>query len=103
MEGSEFKDGYTEYIRAVFNEKEGKELTDEEILEKYQVDMSTFAEDELSNEALDAMYEEDAAIGNFTFDGTNITLDGGVTGTFEDGVVEMDFGEIGVMTLEKVS
>ncbi|MBR2593947.1 MAG: hypothetical protein IKD83_04895 [Firmicutes bacterium] len=102
IEGDSFREGYTEYIRDVFNEKEGKELTDAEILEKYEVDMSTFADDELSNEALSEMFAEDSVHGNFTFDGTNLSLDENVTGTYEDGVITMDYGEIGVLTFEKV-
>lgn len=101
IEGDSFREGYTEYIRDVFNEKEGKELTDAEILEKYEVDMSTFAEDELSNEALSEMFAEDSVHGNFTFDGTNLSLDENVTGTYEDGVITMDYGEIGILTFEK--
>ncbi|MBQ2679686.1 MAG: hypothetical protein IJF98_05785 [Firmicutes bacterium] len=102
IEGDSFREGYTEYIRDVFNEKEGKEQTDAEILEKYEVDMSTFADDELSNEALSEMFAEDSVHGNFTFDGTNLSLDENVTGTYEDGVITMDYGEIGVLTFEKV-
>ena len=102
IEGDSFREGYTEYIRDVFNEKEGKELTDAEILEKYEVDMSTFADDELSNEALSEMFAEDSVHGNFTFDGINLSLDENVTGTYEDGVITMDYGEIGILTFEKV-
>ena len=102
IEGDSFREGYNEYIRAVFNEKEGRQLTDTEILEIYDVDMNTFADDELSNEALDEMFAEDSVHGSFTLDGTSLTLDEGASGTFEDGVITMDFGDIGVLTFEKV-
>ena len=96
---------FSDYMRAIFNDMSGRELTEEELTEKLGMSVEEYAAEAWSDEAIDAAFPENMITGTYTNEDGKITIsteEGEFSsGTFEGGVLTLEDSTLGNLVFAK--
>ena len=69
--------GFPDYLRAAFSDAVGEELSDEDILDLFDIDVNTYAGESFSPDVINKEYESYTVTGTYTFEDDVVTMIGG--------------------------